>query len=328
MLGSRLIVVIIALAAAVGARSQVTIGGQSQTAAPAPSPTTQTQAVAPFGTQIRKTVLFIELQCKDGDKLLTARGTGFVAGIEAPEIGKDQKFGYLVTNRHVALCWNEHNQPMEVLSVGIRVNLKNGSSITVPLNSGGNIPWTLPKDDSVDLAVFPIGGAAANEIDALVIPLSLFATKGVMNENKVAEGARIVFAGFFYQFPGERRIQPIVREGILAMVPDEPLKTTTGVPGTVYLGDVHIFHGNSGSPVFVDVRNGIGYDFRFLGVVSGNFSEDQEFNLEIAATIRGTEHANSGIAVIVPADALKSLIEDDPTLKTGREAAIKAAQAK
>lgn len=325
---SRLIVVIIALAAAVDARSQATIGGQSQTAAQAPSPTTQTQAATPFGTQIRKTVLFIELQCKDGDKLVTARGTGFVASVEAPEVGNNQRFGYLVTNRHVALCWNENNRPLEVLSVSIRANLKDGSSVTMPLNSRGNVPWILPKNDSVDLAVLSIGGDAASTLDALLIPLSLFATKGVMNENKVAEGARIVFAGFFYQFPGERRIQPIVREGILAMVPDEPLKTTTGVPGTVYLGDVHIFHGNSGSPVFIDVRNGIGYDFRFLGVVSGNFSEDQEFNLEVATTIRGTEHANSGIAVIVPADALKSLIEDDPTLKAGREAAIRAAQAK
>jgi hypothetical protein len=91
------------------------------------------------------------------------------------------------------------------------------------------------------------------------------------------------------------------------------------------LGDVHIFHGNSGSPVFVDVQTGgIGFDYRFLGVVSGNFSEDQEFNLEIDTTVKGTEHANSGIAVIVPADELKSLIEDDPMLKASRATAIKA----
>ena len=64
---------------------------------------------------------------------------------------------------------------------------------------------------------------------------------------------------------------------------------------------------------------------RFLGVVSGNFSEDQDFTLEIDTTIRGKEHANSGIAVIVPADEVKSLIENDPTLKAGREAVIKQA---
>jgi hypothetical protein len=326
MPGARLIVVIIALAAVVGARSQTAGGGQSQTTAPAPSPTAQIQAL-PFGTQIRKTVVFIELQCNDGNGLVTVRGTGFLVGVPAPEVGKDQAFDYLVTNRHVALCWDQNNRPLVVRSVGIRANNKDGSSVRSPLTVFGNLPWALPKDASVDLAVIPI--TPPQNADFMVIPLSLFATKDVMGDKKVVEGSRIIFTGFFYQFPGERRIQPIVREGILAMVPDEPLKTTTGVPGTVYLGDVHIFHGNSGSPVFIDVQsNGLGFDYRFLGVVSGNFSEDQEFNLEIDTTIRGTEHANSGIAVIVPADAVKSLIEDDPILKTGREAAIKAALTK
>jgi hypothetical protein len=328
MFQSRLIIVVIlVLVAAVGSRSQTAVGGQGQAAAPVPSPTAQVQEVLPFGKQIRKTVLFIELQCKNGNKVVTAKGTGFLVSLATPEIGKDQGFMYLVTNRHVALCWNESNRPLEVLSVGIRANVKDGSSVSVRLSAGGNLPWVLPKDDSVDLAVIPIFPPPS--ADALAIPLSLFATKDVMNEKKVAEGARIVFTGFFYQFPGERRIQPIVREGILAMVPDEPLKTTTGLPGTVYLGDVHIFHGNSGSPVFVDTQTGaLGYDFRLLGVVSGNFSEDQEFNLEVDTTIRGTEHANSGIAVIVPADEVKSLIEDDPTLKASREAAKKATPVK
>jgi hypothetical protein len=320
MRGLRLIVATFALAAAVR--------GQNQTSTPAPAPqvpaTTAQAQPLPFGTQIRKTVLFIELQCKRGGDLVPVTGTGFLVGIAAPELGKDVKIGYLVTNRHVALCWDEQRQALEVKSVSVRANLKDGSSVNVPLNPSGNITWTLPKDNSVDLAVTPI--TVPSSADAILIPLSMFATREVMSEQKVVEGSRIVFTGFFYQFPGERRIQPIVREGILAMVPDEPLKNTTGLPGTVYLGDVHIFHGNSGSPVFVDVQSGFGPpNYRFLGVVSGNFSEDQDFNLEVDTTIRGTTHANSGIALIVPADAVKSLIEDDPILKAGRESAIKAA---
>jgi hypothetical protein len=280
--------------------------------------------LAPFGRQIRKTVLFIELQCKYGDKILTAKGTGLLVGQEVPELGKDQKFGYLVTNRHVALCWNEKNQPLEVLSVNIRANLNDGSSVNVPLSTKGNLAWSLPKDDSVDLAASPINPPPV--ADVLMIPMSLFATKDVLSEKKVVEGSRIIFTGFFYQFPGIRRIQPIVREGVLAMMPDEPIRTTTGVPGTVYLGDVHIFRGNSGSPVFVDVQSGFGPpDYRFLGVVSGNFSEDEEFNLEVDTTLRGVEHANSGIALIVPADDVKSLIEDDPALKASRELFIREA---
>jgi hypothetical protein len=38
------------------------------------------------------------------------------------------------------------------------------------------------------------------------------------------------------------------------MIPDEPMMTTTGKLGSLYLGDVHIFGGNSGSPVLVTFR--------------------------------------------------------------------------
>ena len=95
------------------------------------------------------------------------------------------------------------------------------------------------------------------------------------------------------------------------MMPDEPLKTTTGKMGTVYLGDVHTFGGNSGSPVFVDIAglrpNGVFQldDYRFLGVVNGYYYEDSDFNLEVATTVKGTQHSNSGVTMIVPADFLK-----------------------
>jgi hypothetical protein len=103
------------------------------------------------------------------------------------------------------------------------------------------------------------------------------------------------------------------------MMPDEPMMTTTGKPGNVYLGDVHIFGGNSGSPVLVagDVLAMDGY--RLVGIVSGYYFEDSDFNLEISTTVHGTSHGNSGIAMIVPVDYLKALL-DDPPLKAPRDA--------
>ncbi len=55
------------------------------------------------------------------------------------------------------------------------------------------------------------------------------------------------------------------------MIPDEPVVTTTGKRGNIYLGDVHIFHGNSGSPVLVSAQDGVLRmgEYHFLGVVSG-----------------------------------------------------------
>jgi hypothetical protein len=61
--------------------------------------------------------------------------------------------------------------------------------------------------------------------------------------------------------------------------------------------------------------------YHFLGVVSGYYYEDEEFNLEIAITVKGTGHANSGVAMIVPAYQVKELIENNADLKRLRYAA-------
>ena len=248
--------------------------------------------------------------------LIGEAGTGFLVAYLDPRLPKGTFFEYLVTNRHVAECWDELNHPRTVQSLMIRVNAKDGSSRKLVANTKG---WSLPADDSVDLAVMPV--LLPDDLLINAISVNDFATTDFMSSNNIAEGSPIILSGYFYQFSGERRFQSIVRQGILSMVPDEPMKTTTGKPGTVYLGDVHIFGGNSGSPVMVsaDWLNVGGY--HLLGVVSGYYHEDADFNLEIATTVKGTTHANSGIAMIVPAQLLKALL-DKPELKQAREAYI------
>jgi hypothetical protein len=280
----------------------------------------------PFTTQLRKMVVFIELTCTDSGNARLFTGTGFLVAYQHPQLRKDQHFDYLVTNRHVAECWDDQNQPRVVESVRLRVNLKNGSSKLADLSQQGNIHWYFASDDSVDLAVTPI--TLSPDVEVLAIPLGMFVTKDFFAPNYVGEGAKIILAGFFYQFAGERRLQPLIREGILSMMPDEPLKTTTGKRGTVYLGDVHIFGGNSGSPVFIDIAglrpNGVIQldDYRFLGTVSGYYYEDSDFNLEIATTVKGKQRANSGVSMIVPADLLKDLILNDSDLKRMRDSQL------
>ena len=280
----------------------------------------------PFVKKLKETVAFIQLSCQSGNTLLDIRGTGFFSFYPDERVGKDRGFAYLVTNRHVAQCWDENDHPMQVKSISLRMNFADGGSRVIDLNRSGNVPWVLPSDDSVDLAIFPLA-FDPKTIEYIPIPLSVFATDDVIASRDISEGSRIVFSGFFVQFQGEHRMQPIVREGIIAMMPDEKLLNTTGKLGKVFLGDVHIFGGNSGSPVFVDLagmRGGsiiAGEDYRLLGVVSGYFYEDQELSLKAATTLKGKAHANSGIAIIVPASALKELIED-PRVKSKREAIV------
>ena len=271
-------------------------------------------SVPPFGVMLKRSVVNVEMQCKEGNLLVAAAGTGFLIAYTDPRLPKGSSFQYLVTNRHIAQCWDGHNHPREVRSLMLRMNATDGSSRRLAASTGA---WRLPSDDSVDLAVMAV--TLPDDLLFTLIPVDEFATKDFMSTNAIAEGCPIILSGYFYQFSGDRRFQSIVRQGILSMVPDEPMITTTGKPGTVYLGDVHIFGGNSGSPVMVtaDWLNVGGY--HLLGVVSGYFYEDEEFNLEITTTVRGLGHANSGIAMIVPADSLKALL-DGPELKSAREA--------
>lgn len=273
-------------------------------------------SVPPFGVQLKRSVVYIELRCKDGTSLSSAAGSGFLVGYTDLRLQKGSIFEYLVTNRHVAQCWDERNRPRDVLSLTIRVNTKDGSSRTLTADSSA---WRFSTDDSVDLAVMPV--TMPDDLLTEYIPTESFASKDFMSANQIAEGCPIILSGYFYQFSGAQRFQSIVRQGILSMVPDEPLTTTTGKLGTVYLGDVHIFGGNSGSPVMV-TTDWIAYGgYHLLGVVSGYYYEDQDFNLEIATTVKGIGHANSGVAMIVPADYLKDLL-DQPELKALREANI------
>ncbi len=209
---------------------------------------------------------------------------------------------------------------------GYQLNLRNSGEGSEESNLpiGGSWQWFFPADDSVDLAVLPLLPDQM-KYDYTPIPLSEFATHDVVDAQQVAEGDSVLFTGYFYQFPGLKKFQPIIREGVLAMMPDEKLDTALKKPGHLYLADVHVFGGNSGSPLFVNLgglRNGnlmMGTHFMLLGIVSGFYHEDSNLKLTVATTLTGTLEQNSGIAMVVPADELKALL-DTPVLQAVRDA--------
>jgi hypothetical protein len=295
---------------------------------PIPEPAQPTQERAPtiltirhpdpseptFGTILRKSVLEIVGTCDNPGSPIQMRGTGFIVGVADSRL-PHRYFAYLVTNRHIAECWDDKNRP-RTNTIFLRMNLKDGTSRNVPVNSAS---WNFPTDDSVDLAVMPI--LPPEPHDTMTIPTSMFATKDYIKGHRISEGSPILFSGFFVQFPGEQKFQPIVRQGIVAMMPDEPIMNTSGKKGVMYLGDVHAFHGNSGSPVMVaaDTLNIDGY--HLLGVISGYYFETAEQKLEISTTLSKSVAENSGIAMIVPVDYIQDIL-DNPTLKQAREQAI------
>lgn len=304
-----------------------------QSTAPQPQSSATTRPLGVINA-IKKTVGLMRVAYVGEDGVHEVEGTCFFVFYEDKRGGDNFGFMYLVTNRHMAKPGIQDAMNYPILWTHLRLNLQHSEQgseeSTLPI--AGPLHWYFPEDDSVDLAVLPIL-PDQTKYDYLPIPISIFATRDVVDAQQVTEGDGVLFTGYFYQFPGLKKFQPIVREGILAMLPDEKLDTTLRKPGHLYLADVHVFGGNSGSPLFVNLGgmrstgSFSGIKYNFLGVVSGFYHEDSDFKLSISTTLTGRVAQNSGIAMIVPADELKSLLDSSP-LQAVRDAELAAKKPK
>lgn len=317
--------------------------GQTQTTQTVPAAAPQP---LPFPTQLKKTVVFIRTNCvhmPTGDELSAmsprdrARwtdeeiaklkpeefaqlrqdsyfGTGFIAAVPDVRLGKDISFLYLVTNRHVARPGVENGRPCKVVNYSFSLNHVGQGQASMPYlqslvaNPGGF--WTFPDDESVDLAATAFT-VAFNDFDFKSVSIDQFVSQEMINKGEVVEGDPVIFTGLFIQYSGVTRLEPVVRSGTIAMLPSDLVQTTLRKLGHVYFAEAHAFGGNSGSPMFVDIskfKGGLGFDYRFLGVVTGEIKESADLTLEVSTTYAGTVAANSNVSVIVPAFEVKSLL--------------------
>ncbi len=293
--------------------------------------------------QIKKSVLLIETDCyvvrpdgtlelgQDGQPLLMSyAGTAFVVSMPDSRLPPNSGFTYLVTNRHVAAPGVEDGKPCKVAQYIVRGDRRvpdaTGAYITVNRVPSTAFRWIFPSDESVDLAIVPFAADWQN-VDLIALPTTLFMTDAEKVSNRVEEGDSVMFAGVFAQMIGQTHSEPIVRQGKIAMMPREPMPTTLRKLGDVYLVDCHVFGGNSGSPMFVDLAgqryNGLtaGFNYRLLGVVSGYVTEGAKFELQTVASYAGTVAANSGVAMVVPSQKLLDLLGDS-ALKSLRDSAV------
>lgn len=112
---------------------------------------------------------------------------------------------------------------------------------------------------------------------------------------------RTLFPGqpvFYFGYPLGRAIngvEPFLRSGVVAGV-----DTTAGV---VYL-DAQNFPGSSGSPVFLNPTEPFNAGKNFVGVISGYVPFVKRLRGEQTGKIEMIQNENSGIATVMPADAL------------------------
>jgi hypothetical protein len=166
----------------------------------------------------------------------TIRGTGFLVGYIDPRFKPQPgqagppRFQYLVTNRHVVQPGIEKGAPCKILQSFILMNRKADSTHPKPYAEISRMDkvlnWITSDDESVDLAVAGIG-FRGNLYDQMDIPSDLFVTDEEIQGRKVVEGDPVLFAGLFVQtFDKVHTLEPIVRSGSLAMLPEGLLPTT------------------------------------------------------------------------------------------------------
>ncbi len=294
-------------------------------------PSQQSQPAQPTATQVEasevllsKTVVLITTYLQGTGA--AHGGTGFLISVADSRLPAPQAFGYLVTNRHVAEAifkdGNNDCQKHPISHTFVTMNLKNEVNgnrfarflLSSPVNS-----WYFSDDPGVDLAVAPFG--FSDDVDAINVNEGMLLTPDVWKQFAVTPGDKVLTTGFFRLYTGVHQFQPMVREGVLAMVPDDTMKSTLCQSARVYLTDLHVIPGNSGSPVFLGPKSFLGglvhpsnggIPYLLLGVVAGYMYEDSDLTLRTTTDYEAVLHANSGIALVVPAEQLKALLMSAP----------------
>jgi hypothetical protein len=241
-------------------------------------------------------------------------GSGFLVGARLPgyetaDIDEARHDIYLVTSAHVI-------EGEEVLYAKLNVT-GSSSDITgqrfelTQFDEDGSSMWA--TRDDFDIAVTLLAPEVLKETGARFnwIPEHKWLYTSDMEAANVGPGDEVFVCGFPLGLSGSERKYVIVRSGCVARL-DEEIIGETGS----FLIDCSIFPGNSGGPVLLKPRlmedddGSVVYEMPFLlGVVKSYLPyRDTAVSLQTGQP-RITFEENSGLAAVVPADAITAAIE-------------------
>lgn len=238
------------------------------------------------------------------------RGTGFYFSMEN-EVDPSLDRLYLVTAKHNILGARQDSGPLY-----IRVNTEDGASAKTTLAKKN---WVFHKDPTIDVAVLSVdfrGPEDGPRLEYAYVHSELCLSDETATDYIVGIGSDVAVVGLFAQREGVKRNIPIVRAGVIAAMPGEPIDDGTGPPYRAYLAELLSIGGLSGSPVFVLPDAGrqhrhpserIGDRIRthtewnqpafLLGLVRSHWDEAP---LEPYANLPRGEWMNRGIAAVTP----------------------------
>ena len=250
--------------------------------------------------------------------------TAFVVAVQAESNG--YWMTYLVTARH---CFEASDKSRPLL---VRVSTK----------SGGFVEVEVPADDweqhpQTDVCIAPI--LFKNDQWVSFIPADLLLEHSEAESSSLREGHELTYISLFIQHHGKRKVLPLTRKAIIALMPHEKvlLKTGSMTHGEVdaYLVETHSWGGHSGSPVFttfpgcINQINMKASPVRLLGVMTSHFEVPRQvefFGDIIDGSSCGQVSEHSGISAVIPSQAILDLLMND-FVKSKREAAAAELQA-
>lgn len=248
-------------------------------------------------------------------------GTVFFINISEDGI----KFLYMVTAKHVA-------EALEGSDCVIRVNNKQGRSVLV--EASGTKWWYHPIESAtVDSAVTPFAHPT-RDLDVTTISHTLFATPELIEDYEIGIGDEAYVAGLFTRITKTARIQPVLRTGTIAMMPDEKIEFSQVGLIDAYLIETKSIGGLSGCPVFARHTVSLplteephgppigkfkrlygGGSSYLLGSMIGHYIVPKDFDATLS------EAVNMGLSAVVPIHKILEVV-NHPELVEMRKAAI------
>ena len=219
---------------------------------------------------------------------------------------KQSYWTFLVTNRHVV-------HPHRQLWIRFRAPTtdQDATPFLVPVEESPPDPWILHPDPSIDLAVLPL--------DTVPMPSEFkpnrFLTldrhaiaREELRSSECNEGNEVFILGFPLGIVGTSQNDVIVRHGIIARIRDWYDGRSKN-----FLIDSSIYPGNSGGPVVLkpvlwsaNHRPKITHA-RLLGLVAAYLPYQDVATSRQTGRIRLVSEENSGLAQVVPIDAVVEL---------------------
>jgi hypothetical protein len=257
----------------------------------------------------------------DGEEQMV--GTGFVIGVKSETIPKTTH-GYLVTARHCVEMAKRYGP------LGVRVNRRRNPGPVTRTPDNWEVDeaetfgppddgWLYHDDPANDVAVIPFM-LPHEEYMFVVIEHESCATADVVERERIGIGDELVIVGLFSSHYGRRVNRPIIRTGVIAAMPDEPMRDPVGgLSYDAYLAEVRSVGGLSGSPVWMIINPGRvmpgshiaerRLEFYLLGLIRGHWKKEGEWLAD--GQTNETEILNTGIAIVTPIQAALDIIDSE-----------------